>query len=308
MTSLRRAAWLAVAASTAACAVGSAGPAVGPPPIPRCVLDRPVGAPKPDADVWISLLLRGFDPSTRRVTTPAIDCTGAQARWESPALRCDDDPSSTTPLPERRLEASDVVVTPVTEDTTLVWIPTSHYVTGDAAGPVALVTEVGRQLRVMAIGALRAYPERARLRLEPLGATKVLVADGERCRNDGTGCVRSSRIMPLRLVRFEAMPLVTADGRCVGPAWFDVARRERRHARTGWEQLEFTAALSFSSSDRSGLVVEEQVVIQDVPAGDTRAVARVLQRAESTRQVRWDGAHLVGTGSSLWSRITSGQP
>jgi hypothetical protein len=242
------------------------------------------------------------------VTSPPIDCTGAQVRWDTQALQCDDEKAASTLLSERRLENADVVVTPVSKDTSLVWIATSHYASGDASGPVALVTTAGRQLRVTAMGALRTYPERARLRLETLGATTVLVGDGERCRTDGLGCVRSSRIVPLRGARFEPMPLEGEDGRCLAPAWFDVARRERRKTRAGWEQLEFTAALSFSPSSLGGLVVEERVIVQDASSGETKGTARVLQRAESTRQVRWDGGRLVGTGAPLWSRITSGHP
>jgi hypothetical protein len=303
MTTLSRAACLAIATSAVACATAPNGPA-SPPAV--CVLDRPVGAPKPDADTWIALLLRGFDPHTRRVTSPPLDCTGHQVRWDVPVFRCNDDKATSTVVPERRLEAADVVVTPVSGDTNLVWIATSHFATGDAAGPVALVTTVGTQLRVTAMGSLRIYPERARLRLETLGGTKILVGDGERCLSDGSGCVRSSRLVPLRGARFEPMPLVGDDGRCVAPAWFDLARRDRRRASGGWEQLELTAALSFSPSTLGGLTVEEQVVVLDAAAGESRATARVLQRAQSTREVRWDGAHLVGTGTPLWSRITSG--
>lgn len=303
MSRLARAACLAAAASALACATLSglgASPAL-------CVLDRPGGAPRPDADVWIALLLRGFDPHTRRVASPPIDCGGHQVRWDLPAFRCDDEKAARVPLPARPLGPADVIVTPVSDDTDLVWIATTRFATGDAAGPVALVTTVGTQLRVTAIGTLRTFPDRARLRLETLGGSPVLVGDGERCGASGAGCVRGARVVPLRGDRFEPMSILGSDGRCLAPAWFDVVRRERRRASGGWEQLELTATLSFSGAERGALSVEEQVTVLDVAAGEARAGARVLQRAESSREVRWDGAHLLGTGTPLWSRITAGR-
>jgi hypothetical protein len=294
--------WIAAAAAAALACAG------GRPAASRafCVLDRSASAGEPDARTWIALLLRGYDPATHRVTSPPLDCTGAQVRWEGPALRCTDGAAATTVLPERPLVPADVVTSRVSADETLVWIAATNYAAGDASGPVALVTARGRQLRVEALGVLRAYREGARLRLEDLGPTKVLVADGDYCPGaDPQGCIRSSRLVPLRAGRFTPMHLVGKDGQCVSPAWFDLSRRERRRSRGGWERLELSAEMAFSDGLLS---VEEQVVVQDVPRGDDRVPARVLHRAQSTREVRWDRGRLVAGGAPLWWRITRGDP
>jgi len=288
--------WIAIGLAALACA-GRQGPAL-------CVLDRAAGAGRPDADTWIALLLRGYDARSRRVTSPPIDCTGAQVRWEGPALRCDDTRAASTLLPDRPVTAGDVLATPVSPDTTLVWIATTRYATGDASGPVALVSDAGSQLRVLALGALRAYPQGGRLRLEDLGTTKVLVADGDSCAGgDRDRCVRASRVVPLRGDRFAPAPLVGQQGQCLSPAWFELARRERRRVRWGWERTEFAASMSFVAGR---LLVEEQLAVHDVPDGGDEH-SSVFHRAQSTREVRWDRDRLVGSGTPLWSRVAHGE-
>lgn len=291
---------------TLACASSQpAPPGPGPVPPALCSLERPSGAPRPDAATWFALILRGYDPATGRVTSPPLDCTGAQVRWDGPALRCEDGRAATTALPDRPLGPADVVATSVSADSTLVWIPTTRYASGDAAGPVALVIAVGRELRVVALGPLRAYRDQARLRLEPLGATKVLVAEGDSCAMGGHDkCVRASRVVPLRGDRFTPTPLVGEDGRCLSPAWFDVARRARLRTRRGWERVELSGSMSFSGVR---LTVEEQAVVHDLGRGDERVAERVIERAQSAREVRWERDRLVGTGTPLWWRVGAGE-
>jgi hypothetical protein len=303
---IRTGGWARWAAATAAAALACAG---RPEPAPAlCVLERAPSAGEPDAQAWIALLLRGYDPATRRLTSPPLDCTGAQIRWEGPAMRCDDGRVATTALADRPLEPADVVASRVSADTTLVWIATTHYATGDAAGPVALVKGSNGRLRVVALGVLRAYREKARLRLERLGATAALVADGELCPpGDDAACIRASRLVPLRGDRFAPTPLVAEDGRCLAPAWFDLARQERARSEQGWERLELTASMSFSGAPSARLLVEEQVVVHDASGRDPLASARVLRRAQSTREVRWENGRLVASGTPLWWRVSYGE-
>src|SRR5512137_2366473 len=148
-------AWLA---AVLGCAGAPAPPA---PETAICVQERGAAAGPPDVRSWTDLLLRGVDPVTQRATTPALDCTGAQIRWDGPVLACEDGTLSRTMLPDHAIVAPDVVVSPVSPDRSLVWIVTSRFASGDALGPVALVENTPRQLRVLAVGPLRAYPLRA---------------------------------------------------------------------------------------------------------------------------------------------------
>jgi hypothetical protein len=244
------------------------------------------------------LLLRGYDPATRRGTSPALDCTGAQVLWEGPALTCDDG-SSAAPAPPRPLGDDDVVSSPVAEEVALVWITATRYPTGDALGPVALVVTHRGHVRVKALGALRAYPRRATLRVEKLGTLDVLVAEGEACAaSDPAACTRAARVLPVRSGRFVAQPFRGEDGRCASPAWVELSRRDRRRADDGWRVRELTAAMSFGPA---GLTIEEQVSVSALGAKPGSAPPRLLDRAQATRTVRWVDGRLVATGAPLWA-------
>ena len=288
-------------AVTTAC---SSGPRPPPEPPALCVLDR-AGASGASETVgpgtWVALLVRGYDPKTHRVTAPALDCTGAQARWESPALRCGDNVLARTALPERPLAEADVMTSDVGPGSTLVWIATTSYASGDASGPVALALRSRSQLRVVAIGVLRAFPRNVKLRLESMGGVKVLVAEGDQCTaGDGSSCARVARVVPLVGSRFEPMPLVGEDGQCVSPALFELSRTERRHAREGWELAELSTALAFGPN---GLAVQEQVLVHDLGESERGAALRVLHRAQASRAVRWSVNRMMTSGAPLWSRM-----
>jgi hypothetical protein len=288
----------------AACA-GNPPPAPPPPAPALCEIERRPGADAPDAATWLSFLLRGLDPVSKRATVPALDCTGAQVRWDDPALSCQDGAFARTALSGGPLSAHDVLTTPVSQTETLVWITTTRFASGDAFGPVALVETAGPRLRVLAVGPLLAYPQHARLRLERLGDRRVLVAEGELCGSaDVATCQRAARIVLLRGDRFVPEPLVGDGGQCVSPAWFELVRREQRRAGSRWERVELIASLAFNPG---GLTIDEQVVVQDLGTNSGGAPARVVHRARSRRTVRWANDRLVDSGASLWSRMAIGR-
>jgi hypothetical protein len=251
-------------------------------------------------DAWQRLLLKGWDPETRRVTTPALDCTSEIVRWDAPAQACFDGTLASTALPSRPIADRDVVVSPVGEGFSLVWVPTTRYASGDALGPVALVEEKGGRRVVRATGALRAYPEKAALRFEQLGALWVMVAEGQLCAGaDPAGCVRAARVMPLRGDRFSAEPLFSEAGACVAPAWFDLVRQDEDRLPSGWTRRnQLAASLVFSPA---GLRVEEQLLVHDRDPRHPEAQPRLHRKAQGDRTVTAQGGRLVVTGRSLWA-------
>lgn len=284
-----------------ACATSPRPPAEPP---ALCVLDR-AGAPAAAArGPWIPLLVRGYDSRTHLVTSPALDCTGVQARWESPALRCADGASAGATFPESPITESDVATSDIGPESTLAWIATTSYASGDAAGPVALVVRSPSQLRVVAVGVLRSFPRNVKLRLERLGETKVLVAEGDLCApGKAASCTRFARVVPLVGSRFVPMALVGEDGQCDSPALFELSKVERRRSRRGWELAELSTVLAFGTD---GLTVQEQVVVHDLGESERGEPLRVLHRAQASRVVRWEEGRMVTSGSPLWSRMAPG--
>lgn len=295
----RRTLCAALALALAACA----GPQHPWPDAARCELSGP-DATAPGSGRWVKLLLRGYDPETRKVTSPALDCTTAQVRWEAPAFACFDTALATTVLPPRPLSEADVIVSRLGEGFGLAWVVTNRFASGDALGPVAIVEQKGDRLVVHALGALRAYSDKATLRLEKLAGQTVLVAEGQLCAGaDPASCVRSARILPLRGDRFSPEPLFSGAGACVAPAWFDLDRRESATLDNGWiRRNTLAASLVFGPE---GLRVEEQLVVHDLDPKDAQARPRVFRKADGERTVRPAEGKLVTTGRSVWSTVVS---
>ncbi len=270
-----------------------------------CELEGP-DAVAPGHEKWVKLLLRGYDPESRRVTNPALDCTTAQIRWEAPAFACFDNALATTVLPPRPIGEADVLVSRIGEGLGIAWVITNRYASGDALGPVAVVEKKGDRLVVQALGALRAYPDRAALRLEKLGGLTVLVAEGQLCASaDPASCVRSARLMPLRVDRFSQEPIFSEVGACATPAWFDLDRRENATLETGWTRRhQLAASLVFGPE---GLRIEEQLAVHDLDPRDKQARPRLFRKADGDRTVKAVNEKLVTTGRSVWTTVSGGQ-
>lgn len=253
-------------------------------------------------DIWVKAILHGYDPTSHRVTQPAVDCTGAQVRWEGPALSCSDSISDRTPLPERPLVPDDVVVVPVSENVQMVWVMTTHFATGDALGPLAVVESLSDSLVVRAIGPLRANPQQVKLRLEQIGDMKVAVAEGDQCAGpDPSSCQRTARLVPLRGNRFMPEPFLSEEGACLGPALLDLSRQAWIALEPGRQRrIKLEAALLFGTS---GLTIQEQVAIYDSDARQPSAPPRIFHQAESDRYVRSIKSRLATSGSPLWGRM-----
>jgi hypothetical protein len=287
---------LLAAGAAAACAAPQQRPWSG---AEYCHLDA-ASAPA-GHERWLALLLRGYDRSTGRATVPAIDCANLQVRWEGPAAACADGALATTILPPRPLEEADVVVSPPSDGHRLVWVMTNRFAAGDALGPVAVVEEERGRLVVRALGTLRAYPGKAALRLERIGATTVLVAEGELCAAGGAGCVRSARIMPLRADYFRQEQLYTEAGTCASAAWLDLSRAESEPLPSGWSRrYRLDATLAFGPE---GLRVAEHVQVHDLDPREPQTPPRLYRNAEGEREIRVQGGRMVATGAPLWTKV-----
>jgi hypothetical protein len=286
----------------AALLVAASGCAKGAHPWSRATLCEAPSTGTTEPSTWLALLLRGWDPQSRLATSPAVDCTGAQVRWDAPALLCADGATARAVLPDRPLGADDVVVEPLGEGFRLVWVITNRYASGDGLGPVAVVEVRPSKLVVRAVGHLRANVVRPRLRLEKLGAGEVLVAEGEVCASaDPSSCARSARVMPLEGERWAPATVVGDGGTCVSPAFFHLGREEVEPLPSGWRRrYRLAASLAF---DEKGAVLHEQVVVNDFDPKHPNTPERLFRRAEADAELRYDGGAFVSAGPSLWARM-----
>jgi hypothetical protein len=267
-----------------------------------CVVRMPAGASRDRYETWIDLLVSGYDRRTRRTTEPAVDCSGTQVKWEAPALACSDNATTRTLLPDRPLTENDVIVQQFGPDIRLVWVVTNHYSSGDGLGPVAVVEVASRHLIVRAIGSLRANTQRVKLRLEKLGTTEVIVAEGDQCATkDPASCIRAARILPFKGGRFAPERIVNESGACLQPAWFYLLREETSRLETGWHRIfRLTATLGF---DADVLAVQEELTVHDRDPKAPPSNAQLLRKAQSGQTVEYRQGQLVSDQQSLWTKM-----
>lgn len=176
------------------------------------------------ADVWLGILVPGFDRVTHTIPDAPKDCA------RTPLV-----PPDHT-LPPRPLTADDLAFGTGAQDPNappelLVWAKLLKTEEGRAYGPVALIRWSDRGLEVRGIGALHAPARRVRLRLERLADDqRLLIAEGEACPADlAPPCPREAVLMPLRAQKF--LPLELVEG--THPPRDARLRLDERHDFTG---------------------------------------------------------------------------
>ena len=303
---------LCAALGLAGAALGSAcssnrPPPVAPLPAPTlCAVQAPpavAGAvPTLRADAWAGLLIRGYTPGI--APGNVRDCTDQPIAWREPAVRCRESAEPSAPVPQRAVTEDDVVVQRLSPSLRLVWIIVDRFDNGEAVGPVALAEFANGRVGVRALGTLRTFPRRPRLRLEPIGARQVLVAEGEVCtdENNPLTCRRQARLMMLQGDRFVAEPLRTASGRCLGPARFEFKKEYSVVVNeTGWQRtFELQTSLQYRAE---GVQVSEQVIVSDQDRARPQVPPRVFRRAAADRAIYVINNAFVASDPSLWNRV-----
>ena len=302
---------LAGGAGASGCSHPKPKPQTAPPPPPPlippltvkplCAVETAASIDKPPKDRtyppqnWFVLLLHGYR-SNSEMARPVSDCTGAPVKTMFEGCNAG-------PIPESYPTAfgyDDLVVTQLSDDRRLVWVLTERLQDGQWQGPVALVSIEPRGLAVRAIGVLRAYRRNVVMRLEKVGGSTVLVADGQRCDdpNAAETCDRAVRVLPLAGDHFTSGPILDGYDRCLGSSLIPVRTRGQIGNSRG-TKYELEAAVTFTGD---AILVRENLNLSRPPQprgsrapDDDSFVSRLqLERAVTVR----DG-HLVTDGPSL---------
>ncbi len=259
-----------------------------------------VRALKPEA--WFALVLRDYDLWTGAVKRPVRDCSGQEVRAPELLGECVETEAPIKMKPPHALTKEDLVVTKGPGNQWIVWIQVEHLEDGEAIGPVALAAFSHKGASVNALGSLRAKRRRARLRLEKVGKTPVLVAEGDCEKDDPSRCKSAIRVLPLRNDYFLNEPLTLAageaEGQCLGPAAFVTQRTERVDLDSGWERrFEQTSSLTFETEQ---MTLHEQVVASDAAPRQPGVPPRLFRKADAERTIKIAPKRLAVSGPSLW--------
>ena len=271
-----------------------------------CVRSLPAHLAHRNADAlpaaeWHALL---FKNARDGVGADPVDCSGEPIAWpELPAGCVEDEPDRGLAGHATSLASDDLVVRHAGHDYWFAWAPYRHFDGGMREGPLVIARVREGRLEVRAAGTLRAYAERLRLEVRPLGAGHVLLAHGEHC-GQGRACVRATRVMSLDRQRFRMRPLrVTSQRGCLGPAWFPDGERVEVQVTPGVTRVlerSFSLALGASRID-----LAERVSVHDWDLAHPALPPRLFREAQTQLRVTLREGELMTEGKSLWGAIRS---
>ena len=304
-------------------------------PMPICEANVAAGtateseAQELPADIWFSILLKGFDRTQRLAGDDPRDCVGDSALAPTPPPLPSDvqpeegaDPNivagcnigpdeSIAKLPARPLTEEDVVINKGPEGKSLVWVQATHYENGEASGPVAMVEWTTAGVAVRALGTLRAHTKKARMRIEMAEGTQMLVVESDMCNEElGKLCIRILKILPNIGGRFVTVPLkidpeedverpADADP-CLGNAEFALMEQYTSNLPDGWIR-EFVINRSVTFEGGAPLI-SEQVKIKDKDPEQPDAPAQDFRQAANDRTLRYTD-RFFATRSSVWDEM-----
>lgn len=255
-------------------------------------------------EVWFALILKSFNGKTGEPARPARDCTNRPLEIQDEQVAACVLPEEPSPaLPPRPLDGKqDLELIGLEEGKALVWVRTEYFENGDALGPIAVAEYRKNGIAIRALGALRANPNRVRMRIEPMGEGTVLVVESMVCPpDDPSKCARVMRLLPREGDRFVERPLLDAEsGACLGPATFELSRHEEI-AREDGTIRRFELARTFKF-DEGVIKVDEQVLIKDIDPEQPDAPPAIFRKAQIERMLRLDDQGLRTT-EPLWERL-----
>jgi hypothetical protein len=253
-------------------------------------------------DIWFALILKSYNAKTHEPARPTRDCTNKPVVVEDEqAAACL--AYEAAALPSRPLDGEkDLELIALEEGKALVWVRTDYFEDGDALGPIAVAEYRKNGLAIRALGALRANPNRVRMRLEPMGEGTVLVVESMVCpEGDASKCARVMRLLPREGDRFVERPLYDEKtNTCLGPAAFPLTKLEEIVRDDGSiRRFELARTISF---EEGVVTVNEQVMIKDIDPTQPDAPPAVFRKAQIERQLKLDGTGLKTT-EPLWERL-----
>ncbi len=250
---------------------------------------------------WFDLLLHEFDRYSKIPDKHPRICTKRRLIWPQPRT-CRVHEPRLIPLEREAVSEKSLVFSPVTENERLVWAIVRRYENGEALGTVALTKFSALGVTVKAIGPLRAPGKRVTMELKSTRGGKVLLVEGELCKDKGKrACPRFVRALLLRNSKFTPVSLTNKLGDCQGPAYFPLSRRATKALPNSVERryvMNSTVTLS-----KAGIIVHEQLTVHDADTTEPDDPPRLRRSAEIDRIIRVVDGRFIPESQSLWHLV-----
>jgi hypothetical protein len=255
------------------------------------------------AEIWFLIMLSNYNGDTKEVGRPVKDCSGREvhAAPDEAMAACLVGEEPPRELPPEPLTEEDLMITPTEPGKMLVWVKTTKYDNGEASGPIATAQWTKRGVIITSIGTLRAQPDRAAMRLEPMAKGKVLVIESRACENgDPKKCSRLVRLLPQSGLSFLERPLVDEKGACIGKPEVELFREKMFKLPDG-TQRKFELARSIDFAE-GVVVINEQVTIKDSDPTQPELPPKLFRKASVQRPLRLVKQGLA-TKRGLWNTM-----
>ena len=253
---------------------------------------------------WLSIVAPKIDRSTLERMGPPTDACGRGLELEAePWPACPGQYPPTVPKVGDPVEASDVVLGQVGENRMLAWAATDELASGDAMGPAALIIWKGSGLEVHATGLLRGLRRDARLRLHNTSGVLVVILDAQDCDVDDR-CTTVTKFFPVVSRRFLDVPLLDADGNCIGSPSFVLDRRLEQPQK-GKLTRRFTLQRTVELSEEEGVVLVDLVVGEEYDPKDPVGTVKPFRRVTARRTLEFVEDHFVLRDRDLWEHVLS---
>jgi hypothetical protein len=249
--------------------------------------------------IWFALLLENYNRKTGLVKQPVKDCSHRLVEPELPPgdAACLAGKDAGKVLPEQPLVDDDLLIVPLEDGKSLIWVKARKFDDGEALGPIAITEWTKKGIAVRSIGAMRAQANRARMRIEPMGKDRVLVVESDVCKPDNPKeCERVMRLVPLADKRFVQRAMVLEDGSCIGPAEFALFSAQEFAAGTKVRRFELTRTVDFTDGN---VVMSESVVIKDRDTAKPDEPAKTYRNASVQRPLTL-AANGIVTKPGVW--------
>ncbi len=252
-------------------------------PVPACVRNLPPAAKangfqrQLPEDQYFGLVVPSWSDGVESPSSSTLACNG-EAIFDSRSMEG-------TRFDPQAVEQGKITYGGGANGLKIVWLRTHQAENGDAAGPLSLVRLVDNHAEVYGVTTYRGDPERTRFDLERIGGEVALTAVVDGCTKATGEC--DTVLDVLRPVHGRLDPVTT-----IG--------LKRVRSATGLEpgiqgplQISLTTSPEYKSD---GIFVIEEVTVTD-------ETGRKLRRAQLERAYLLQGANVVETRESLWTRL-----